>query len=423
MPNEILTEICAHACDDGSNIPRGREWLRAVRLTCKQLYTPATLEFGKRFLENLFVMMTDYSLEAMNDICAHPLLGPRAHAVRVDAYRSDEWNPSDIYKEIANAVLTRNIGQMEAAENKLQEHLKTYREEYDLEDSGRAEDLLVKALSMIKQHNKSVSIALIGTDDEMPIGYLRRWDKTYQFNNRFQMKTTFCMLVSAVQRSKCRINKFSCRIPPEYEGLIQDNNPEIDIAEVATSSGIFTDLECMRLEVCHYIPSFTAGLCGVLGLAAKISNLELSTRVGDFGEYWAPESYEATGAMLRSVCCGSLKRVCLSSLVSKPGSLKDFLLKHRHTLKEVLFDFVILVGAWVEILRWIRDNLDLQIISLSELHRMSVSEYENVDVDERTVHVWCQAARWSGPENIRRGLNQLLENKRKEEKEPVQEEL
>lgn len=422
MPNEILTEICSYAHGGNGTESRGKKWLRAVRLTCKQLYTPATVELGKRFLKNPLFMMTEYSLEALNDICAHPLFGPRAHAVRVDAYRLDEWDPSEIYKEIANAVLARNIGQMEAAEYKLQEHLKIYREEYDLEDSGRAEDLLVKALNMIKQHNKSVSIALIGTDDEMPIGYLRRSDKTYRFQ-RFQMKTTFVMLVSAVRRSKCRINKFSCRIPPEFEGLIEDNNPEIDIAEVATSSGIFTDLECMQLEVCHHIPSFTAGLCGVLGLAAKISDLELSTRVGDDGTYWAVESYEATEAMLHSVCCGSLERVRLSSLVSKSGSLKNFLLKHRHTLKEVLFDFVILVGAWDEILRWIRDNLDLQVISLSKLHRMSVSEYENVDVQERTVHVWCQAARWSDPENIRRGLDQLLENKREEDEESDQEGL
>ncbi|KAG9566956.1 hypothetical protein KCU71_g1656, partial [Aureobasidium melanogenum] len=242
----------------------------------------------------------------------------------------------------------------------------------------------------------------------MAIGFLRRCENNY----KFQMKTTFCMLVSAAQRSQCRINKFFCRIPPDYEGPVEDNNPEVDIAEVATNSGIFSDLECVQFEVCDYIYSFTAGLCGVLGSAAKISDLEFSTYVGDLGEYWVPESYETTEVVLRSVRCGSLKRLCLSSLVSQPGSLKNFLLKHRHTLQEVLFNGVTLVGGWDEILRWIRDNLNLQSLSLSELRHMTVSEFEDVD-DNKDAQFWFGRVHWSGTENIRLGINQLLENKRK----------
>lgn len=422
MPNEILTKICAFAVDDHreTGYLNGRVWLTAVRLACKQLYTPATLEFGKRFLRDPLVMMTEYSLGALNDICAHPLLGPRVHAVRVDAYLLNDWNPSELYEEIANAVLARDVDRKEAAGHKLQEQLKIYGEEYDLVDSGRAKDLLVKALRSIKQHNKPVSIALVGTDDEMAVGYLRRWENKY----KFQMKTMFRMLVSAAQRSKCKINKFSCRIPPEYEALTRavDTNPEIDIAEVAASSGIFADLKCMQLEVLDYIQSFTTGLSSVLTLAAKISDLELSTRVGDFGNYWAQESYRATETMLRSVCCGSLKRVRLSSLVSKPGSLKDFLLKHRHTLQEVLFDRVTLVGDWNEPLIWIRDNLDLQLLSLSELRHMDMSEFEDVDEVEKSAQSWFDGAQWSGPENIRVGIDELLEDKRRGDEERDQRE-
>lgn len=130
MPNEILTEICSHA--QAETYFRGKDWLRTVRLTCKQLHVPATIESGKRFLEGPFVMISEYSLGALKDICAHPLHGPRFHTVRLDAYRLNDWNPLELYKEIANAVLARDIDRMEAAGHKLSEQLKIYGEEYTI---------------------------------------------------------------------------------------------------------------------------------------------------------------------------------------------------------------------------------------------------------------------------------------------------
>lgn len=54
MPNEVLANICAAVVDDrGGDMGCGRETLRAIRLTCKQLYPPATTEFAKRFLTTL----------------------------------------------------------------------------------------------------------------------------------------------------------------------------------------------------------------------------------------------------------------------------------------------------------------------------------------------------------------------------------
>ncbi|KAI4739789.1 hypothetical protein E4T50_09772 [Aureobasidium sp. EXF-12298] len=405
MPNEILTEICTYACDEGYNMygrkrSSGREWLCAVRLTCKQLYTPASLEFGKRFLEDPFVMITDYSLEALNDICAHPLFGPRVRGISFDEFRSDEWYAESIYRKTTKSVLARDVRKMKTAGDRLQRYSKSYSEQYELGDSGRGEDLIVKALKLIKQHNKPVSIALLARIFEMPIGSRRRDN-----GNEYQMKTTFRMLVSAAQRSQYRINKFLCQIPPQsYDRPIQDNNPEIDIAEIARGSGIFAGLECMRFEVYSYEHTLTSALCGVLGTAAMISDFELSTCVQGFATWWATESYETTQAILRSVCCGSLKR---------PGALKKFLLKHRHTLREVFFDVVTLVGAWDEILRWIRDTLNLQILSVSELRYMDVSEFEEDDAEEKVAYSWFDGVRWSDPENICLGIDQLLEKKKK----------
>ncbi|KAG9700846.1 hypothetical protein KCU95_g966, partial [Aureobasidium melanogenum] len=423
MPNEILAKICAFAVDDHREIGylNGKAWLTAARLTCKQLYTPATLEFGKMFLQDPLVMMTEYSLRALNDICAHPLFGPRVHAVRVDAHRLGDLDLREIYKEIKNAVLARNIEQMNVAENRLQERLDMYEEEYGLEDSGRAEDLLVKALRSIKRHNKPINIALMATTDEMPIGFLRRCGSGYAY----QIKKTFRMLVSAVKSSQCRINKFFCCIPPDSDEPVNDNNPEIDMAEIATSSGIFADLACIEFDIHCYIPTFTAGLSGVLESADKISDLKLGTSFWciDPRVYGAKESHDTTKALLSSVCSSRLHRVCFRALVLKPAFLKSFLMKHRHTLQKVVFDNVTMVGPWDEVLVYIRGNLNLQMLQLFESHHMAVSEFEDDDIEDKAAQYRSYDVVWRGPENVRVGLDKLLEEERKDVEEHGQEEL
>lgn len=80
MPNEVLANICTFAVDDsdGDSLERrGREWFRAVRLTCKQLYQSATTELAERFLTTLYVIGARGSPETLLKICEHPLIGPR----------------------------------------------------------------------------------------------------------------------------------------------------------------------------------------------------------------------------------------------------------------------------------------------------------------------------------------------------------
>ncbi|KAG9893754.1 hypothetical protein KCV05_g13108, partial [Aureobasidium melanogenum] len=270
MPNEILAKICAYAIDDDDVWKKGKRWLRAVRLTCKQLYTPATLEFGKRFLQDPFVMMTYYSLQALNDICAHPLFGPRVDGISVDAYRLEEWDPDWWYKKLTKSVRARDTEEMEAAGQELQERLNVYREEFELDDNGRAAKLIAKALKLIQQHNKPVSMALLATTHVLPIGYNRGWGNGYNY----QMKKTFRTLLSAAQRSQCRINKFICEIP---EDQITDPNPDIDMVEIAKNTGAFAELECIQLKIYSYVSDYTVGICGALELAENISELELVT--------------------------------------------------------------------------------------------------------------------------------------------------
>ncbi|KAH0369536.1 hypothetical protein KCU65_g3297, partial [Aureobasidium melanogenum] len=420
MPNEILTNICAFAVDDyrEREYSNGKVWLTATRLTCKQLYTPATLEFGKRFLRDPFVMTTEYSLGALIEICAHTLFGPRVSGISVDAHRLDACDPTWMYQQLTNSVRARDIEGMDAAEHDLQEYLDAYREEFDLDDNGRAAKLIAKALKLIKQHNKPVSMALMATTHMLPIGHMRGWGNGWNY----QFKKTFRTLLVAAQRSQCRINKFICQIPDDQ---VTDPNPDIDIAEIAKNTSAFAGLECIQLGIGSYVPEYTAGVCGALRLAENLSELELhTTEYPDISPevYHATESCQTTEAILGSLRAGSLRRVYLSSLVCKPEFLKNFLVEHCRTLKEVLLDEVGLIGDWAEVLECIRDNLSLQMFSLRGPWYMDVSVFEAEDSDG-SIQYWSGCGSWHSPDDVRVGLDQLLESKREEDEEHDQGEL
>ncbi|KAG9655841.1 hypothetical protein KCU64_g6273, partial [Aureobasidium melanogenum] len=168
-----------------------------------------------------------------------------------------------------------------------------------------------------------------------------------------------------------------------------------------------------------YISEFTVGICGALGLAEKISELKLvTTEYPDISPevYHATESSETTEAILSSLCSGSLRQIHLSRLVCKSEYPKEFLLKHQQTLEKVSFNSLVLIGAWAEVLEWIRDNLSLHMFSFSDPCYMDQGEFEGDDPD-KTVQYWSDNGSWDSPDDIRVGLNQLLEIKREADEE------
>ncbi|KAG9515410.1 hypothetical protein KCV07_g7451, partial [Aureobasidium melanogenum] len=313
---------------------------------------------------------------------------------------------------------------MRAKTLQIQEYVDACREEFDLEDSGRAEDCLAEAFKLLKQYKKPISMGLMASTHEVPIGFTR--GGTYGWN--YQLKSTFRILLTAAQRSQCSINKFYCRISDvnfDFKAA-EESSPDIDMVEIARGVDIFTDTQCIKLDIYSHVPQFIAGLCAVVESAKNISELGLRYSVDGYEIYNAKASCQTTEAVFSSLCSGNLQRITLRSLVSKPKLLKEFLIEHRSTLKEVSFDAVTLVGTWDELLEWIRNNLCLQKLSLSSMCRMDASEFED-DTLEHSAEDWYDYRApnflWNGPENIRLGLDQLLKNKRKKYEEHGQGEL
>lgn len=133
MPNEILTEICSHVRDGDDTESRGKEWLRAVRLTCKKLHVPATVEFGKRFLTAVPVMAARESLETLFEICKHPLIGPQVTEIQFYGRRYCSNSFSDLSDEVEHILDNRNLRWARKFTRQLRSVLDFLDEEFDIE--------------------------------------------------------------------------------------------------------------------------------------------------------------------------------------------------------------------------------------------------------------------------------------------------
>ncbi|TIA39407.1 hypothetical protein D6C83_06389, partial [Aureobasidium pullulans] len=59
----------------------------AIRITCKELHAIFEKDFAKRYFQDPFVMMTRESLQALVDICKHPVFGPHVRKVQLSNRR------------------------------------------------------------------------------------------------------------------------------------------------------------------------------------------------------------------------------------------------------------------------------------------------------------------------------------------------
>lgn len=88
LPTEILSIIFS---DESVGSSRGPTLsltdLGAVRLSRKAFQSPATAIFAQRYFQNPYVMIWKESLEALLDICRHPVFGPCVRKIEFLARR------------------------------------------------------------------------------------------------------------------------------------------------------------------------------------------------------------------------------------------------------------------------------------------------------------------------------------------------
>jgi hypothetical protein len=121
LPNELLARVCIYAADKEPST-RGKEWLRAVRLTCKQFHTPATEEFAMRFFTKFHFMFSQQSLQELVDLCKHQVFASHVQEVVFHPYRLNKYFLHIIQDKMRYLVTRRDFKSV----NEARRHVEWY---------------------------------------------------------------------------------------------------------------------------------------------------------------------------------------------------------------------------------------------------------------------------------------------------------
>lgn len=159
LPNELLAKICVYAVDEEPSM-RGKNWLRAVRLTCKLLYTPATEELAKRFFKSLAVMVSRRSLQELVTFCKHDLIGPYIEEIVFHPCQLNARFLSKIQDDMYTWMARRDLVAIAKARRHIQWYFTKLEDEIRLEESGDAKMFFEQAFGALRALQKPIKLTL-----------------------------------------------------------------------------------------------------------------------------------------------------------------------------------------------------------------------------------------------------------------------
>ncbi|KAH0285320.1 hypothetical protein M436DRAFT_60045 [Aureobasidium namibiae CBS 147.97] len=409
MPNEVLANICTYATDGDdlrSQWREGKSWLKAVRLTCRQLYNSATTEFADRFLTTLYVMGARVSLETLLKICEHPLIGPRIRNISFYGCRLNRDMLSSLRRGVDSSFRGGDLRDIREARARLQAFLDFLEEEVELEQRAGIWFLLVKALRAIRGYGNPVSLAVFNYPDTDPqmLGYqevLERVSEDHRGSGiedvltRDGIRSSFDTLFSAAARSQCRVEGLSLDVRHSW---CETDFPQrrMDNGFCAHSSQVFLNLKALDFTVTAdlFINDLDGLLRSFLSLSKNLESLylacdcDLEDKSTSFGR--AIESFQSDCLRHADIGCG----------ICSQADLVSFLGRHKSTLRDLRLSFVTLEGSWEEIMLWIWDQCSLKYLNILQLYAYDKDGHEVLWADRE------------GFSDVLSQLNKLLDDKR-----------
>jgi hypothetical protein len=419
MPNEILANICTYAHDGDKTKTRGEEWLRAVRLTCKQLHVPATIEFGKQFLASLPVMAARGGLETLVEICKHPLFGPRVNEIQLHGWRASGNHLSSLCSNLAylDDLDLHEIREIRRQLNMVMDFLE---EQFELEMCEGIFELLKSALKIIRDHGSSVTLSVITNGRVKPLGYARAMEQLLEGNNSElkwafrtdRVRSTLHVLLVAAARSGCPVHGLKILESDISEDEFNDDLPDMD---TACKEDILSTVKVFHMRLSHdkFLRQFQETLNIVLQRTKNL--VEFNLRIEDWHEDGiGRDDINICAQTFCSVQSRSLRKLELHDAPCRQRDLLTLLDKNKDTLEDLRLTEVTLLGCWSEVFVWIRGHCSLKFLSVYYLFEFGEDAYGYPLED--AARVW--AGKGFGGRDESGDLFQLdefLEQKRKEQ--------
>ncbi|KAG9792894.1 hypothetical protein KCU95_g5123, partial [Aureobasidium melanogenum] len=163
LPPEIITKICRDST-------LKKEDLISLRLTSKShgIHLSASKEFAKRYLTEINLVFTRYSLQAFLEICKHHVYGPAVRKIQLSYAR---FKPN-CFEEESTGLFDRIETHEQSRSDIRNEYLERIRllvkrcdEEEDLKTSCDAEGLLAAAFAALSKWRHPLKISVSSTED------------------------------------------------------------------------------------------------------------------------------------------------------------------------------------------------------------------------------------------------------------------
>lgn len=347
--NEVLTMIF--------NDPSLRKKdIKSLRLTSKELHPAATREFAMRYLTEPYVVLTKDSLQALVEICKHPLFSPYIQSIGFLTTTLCVGELGNFAGRLysSNREHNRKHGGLVRDLATMNEYSELCIEQIQLENTGQGEELLVMALSAL---GRPFNMNVTNDPDSANLSQVLRLSKFMQrdgFHPRpaaeYRTRSLFGLIQSAITQvgSGSWLNSLGICLRRHY-----DSFPDI--------TGSYTGIRelCFDIDAQTFRDQATISVFERLIRAAP--NLEaLSFAAGHVSK--SPVASSTMGLVsdiFETLRTCRLQVIILQDVTCTLDSLLKLMERHKQTITRLRFVRVTLLGSWRDCLSWIRKELNL----------------------------------------------------------------
>ncbi|KAI7211759.1 hypothetical protein KC333_g7499 [Hortaea werneckii] len=311
------------------------EDIMSLRLTCKEFNHQLIRAYERvRYSKLTFYLANRYSMQALEDLSKHPVLGKYIKTIQLAEGQFILWSDRLIYRKDTLPHVrpdTREDKKALGAIRKVHNRV-VYEQDAHLEQAGW-QQYLKRALINIKTNvpNASVNIVAMSAEDAkaFPVVGRIRTERLVGYTNCFEGKPDFESQSARTAHILRAIMDGACPLSVLHLGTTQ--SPVIDStltglkdhSEFATTFGSLTELHLyLRLDVDG------SELATMLAKIPALRKLYLGSR-------WEKGDFENIETFFRQATLPALQDLELSTHLRDAGPIVFFLRQHQHSLKQI----------------------------------------------------------------------------------------
>ncbi|THW54365.1 hypothetical protein D6D20_10266 [Aureobasidium pullulans] len=413
LPNEVLTMICT---DDEISAKD----MCAIRLTCKELRAIVEKDFAKRYFQDPFVMMTRESLQALVDICKHPVFGPHVRKVQLLNRLHDPHRLEVLAGKMAHASCWRRLEEMAQARRQLEDFTALIDEQYGLLGSKQALKILSEAFKALGEMGNPITLASQKLALPFrPIGWTKMPDKfdceqTPPLMAIPEVLSTTQILLDAAKAGDCTSTKLEVGVDSSVNRMHGFQQNTLFPSWPRLNKPLLADMD----ELCftfvwggtvygHLFNDVAASHLGLLlrcvpeSLKALVvrSDVDVTHRIWYNGEHLTRECFA-------NVQVNALERICFAGVMLKERGFCRLLNASKTTLSRLDLKDIVIAGSWDQILRRISKWFSVQHLTLKGVYQISLDPATGGEVCKKWYFSPCEL---SGMDEVRVGLESFIE--------------